>query len=226
VRIALIHALEESVAPARAAFAEGWPDALTFDLLDTSLAPDLADAGELTPSIVARFGELAGYAARTQGHGGRTAGILFTCSAFGPAIRAAAREVPIPVLDPVTPGIDAALDAAAAAGGRIGLVVSFAPSAPALAAELKSAAAARGCKLQLEVVVATGALASLKQGDGAAHDRQVVAAVATLPPVEVVLLGQFSLARAAPAVAAARESSQVLTTPGCAVAALRARLGG
>ena len=37
-RIALIDALEESVAPARAAFRPGWPEAETFDLLDTSLA--------------------------------------------------------------------------------------------------------------------------------------------------------------------------------------------
>ena len=37
-RIALIHALEESVLPARAAFDAEWPEAFCFDLLDASLA--------------------------------------------------------------------------------------------------------------------------------------------------------------------------------------------
>ena len=46
-RIALIHALEESVAPIRAAFREAWPEAFAFDLLDTSLAIDRAHAGVL-----------------------------------------------------------------------------------------------------------------------------------------------------------------------------------
>ena len=45
-RIALIHALEESVLPARAAFAAHWPEAHAFDLLDTSLATDLAASPE------------------------------------------------------------------------------------------------------------------------------------------------------------------------------------
>jgi hypothetical protein len=39
-RIARVHALAESVAPAREAFRRRWPEAICFDLLDTSLAVD------------------------------------------------------------------------------------------------------------------------------------------------------------------------------------------
>ena len=43
-RIALIHALPDSVEPANTAFAELWPEAFRFNLLDDSLARDLAAA--------------------------------------------------------------------------------------------------------------------------------------------------------------------------------------
>ncbi len=49
-RIALIHALAESVAPSHAAFARIWPEAYAYDLLDTSLAVDReAAAGSTMP---------------------------------------------------------------------------------------------------------------------------------------------------------------------------------
>ena len=99
-RIALIHALEESVGPAREAFARHWPEAFAFDLLDTSLAIDRAEAGRLNDDMMARFLSLANYAAAHAGKGGRTAGILFTCSAFGPAIDAVKARAGIPVLRP------------------------------------------------------------------------------------------------------------------------------
>jgi hypothetical protein len=39
----LIHALRESLVPAWDAFAAGWPEAVTYNLLDDSLFADLAD---------------------------------------------------------------------------------------------------------------------------------------------------------------------------------------
>lgn len=224
-RIALIHALAGSIAPAHAAFAAQWPQARCFDLFDSSLAPDLAQAGRLEAAMIARFETLARYAATTgsgAGEGaGRTAGILFTCSAVGPAIEAAARCADIPVLDPVSP----ALREAIAAGGRIGLVLSFAPSAPPLVHSLRELAAGAGRSVEVQVEVAEGALAALKADDAARHDALVAAAAARLQGAEVLLLGQFSLARAQEPVARVFTSGPVLTTPGCSVRALRARVG-
>lgn len=101
VRIALIHALEESIGPARMAFRELWPEAYCFDLLDTALAVDLAHNGILDGAMIKRFQGLAEYASSTTGVGGVAAGILFTCSAFGPAIDAVKAKSSIPVLRPI-----------------------------------------------------------------------------------------------------------------------------
>lgn len=216
-RIALIHALEESVAPARAAFRARWPEARIFDLLDTSLAVDLAHTGRLDQAMMDRFQALADYAADSTGLGGRTAGILFTCSAFAPAIDAVKRRSSIPVLRPN----EAAFEAALAIGNRIGIVVSFGPSADSLRTELLAMAAAIDRSIDVVVAVADGALAALKEGDADGHDERVVRTATALQDVDVVILGQFSLARAQPRLQPLL-SAPVLTTPGAAVDALRA----
>src|SRR5436309_3207210 len=56
------------------------------------------------------------------------------------------------------------------------------------------------------------------------HDALLVQAARALPPVDAIVIGQFSAARAAAAIAAVR-SEPVLTTPGSAVTKLKATLG-
>lgn len=218
-RIALIHALEESVAPVRAAFRELWPQALPFDLLDTSLAPDRALAGGCDDHIVGRFQALAGYAASTRGVAGSTRAVLFTCSAFGPAIDAVKASLPIPVLKPN----EAAFEEALEFGERIGLCVTFEPSLRSLTSELGEMANAAGRSVAITSVLAEGALAALKSGDGEAHDELVMRACSRLGDVDVILLGQFSLARAAGPLRR-QLKVPVLTTPHSAVRALGKRL--
>jgi Asp/Glu/hydantoin racemase len=218
-RIALIHALEESVLPARAAFAEEWPEAFAFDLLDTSLAIDLAEAGTLDAAMMGRFQTLADYAVGSDGKAGQTQAILFTCSAFGPAIDAVKARMTMPVLRPNESAFEEALDR----GSRLALVVTFGPSLAALEAELHVMAAARGREVTVTPILAEGALAALKAGDGTTHDRLAMEACRKMGEVDAVVLGQFSLARAAAQVQSVT-SAPVLTTPGCAVRALRARL--
>lgn len=217
-RIALIHALAESVAPAQAAFRDHWPAAYPFDLLDSALAVDLAESGRLDAPMMERFQTLADYAAGTVGKAGATAGILFTCSAFGPAIDQVKKRLSIPVLRPNESAFDAALDK----GGRIGIVVSFGPSAPSLHSELLSMAADRGQAVQADVAVAEGALAALKAGDTATHDRIVLQAAESLRAANILILGQFSLARAQ-SLLQSRLNVPVLSTPVAAVEALRRR---
>ncbi len=218
-RIALIHALRDSMVPIWEAFAGGWPEAQTFNLLDDSLSTDLAVEGELTPAIVERFLTLGRYAAQTGIGDKMTDAILFTCSAFGPAIESVKRDLNIPVLTPN----EAAFDEALAIGHRVGLVVTFPPSEPALAAELKVAADTKGASLALTSVVADGALAALQAGDGETHDAAVAEAAETLNDVDCIVLGQFSMARAA-AILSKRVAVPVITTPAAAVARLRGLL--
>lgn len=216
-RIALIHALEESVLPARAAFAAHWPEAQAFDLLDTSLATDLAARGRLDAAMTERFLTLGRYAATTEATSGPARAILFTCSAFGPAIDAVKRALPIPVLRPN----ESAFAEALALGGRIGLMVTFAPSLPSLTQEIREMA---GAPVEVTGVMVEGALAALKAGDGATHDRLAAEAAARLSGIDTLILGQFSLARARPAIEAA-SGLRVVTTPEAAIRGLKRAIG-
>lgn len=219
-RIALIHALEESILPTRKAFEKHWPRARIFDLLDTSLAEDPAyRRGELDEAIYKRLEILADYASTTEGDGGRAQGILFTCSAFGPAIDAVKRLLSIPVLRPN----EAAFEEAIAKGDSIGLVVTFEPSLHSLSRELEMMAADTGRLIKVHGIFAEGALAALKSGDFELHDKLAAEAARQLPIVDIVVLGQFSLARARHAVESV-VAVPVITTPDSAVGALRQRI--
>ena len=211
MRIALIHALKHSIPAIEEAFARLWPEARLANLLDDSLSTDLARDGALTPAMHRRFLTLARYAASTGADG-----ILFTCSAFGPCIDACARDLaPLPVLKPNEALIEEAV-ALAGPKARIALLASFAPTLASMPAEF--AAAAPG--VTLVPCLAEGALAAMDRGDLERHDEAAARAVLALTDVDAIALGQFSLARAAPMVAAV-SGRPVLTTPDSAVRKLQ-----
>jgi Asp/Glu/hydantoin racemase len=208
MRIAIIHALRHSPPPIEAAFAAAWPEARLMNLLDDSLSADLAREGRLTPAMTDRFLALARYAAGTGADG-----ILFSCSAFGPCVEACARDLaPLPVLKPN----EAAIEEAVGMGRRIGLLATFPGTLASMPPEFPPGVEVVPC-------LAPGALAALDAGDAAAHDRLAAEAARDLRGCDVVLLGQFSLARAAAAVAAAT-GKPVVTTPDSAVRKLRGLL--
>jgi len=207
-RIALIHALRHSPPPIEAAMARLWPEAQVMSLLDTSLSADLVAAGRLTPRMTERFLALARYALGTGAEG-----LLFTCSAFGPCIEAvAAAFAPIPVLKP-----NEAMIEEAARCRRIGLIASFPATLASMPAEFPAG-------VEVVPMLAEGALAALDAGDFASHDRLTAEAARRLPGCDAIALAQFSLARAAPAVAA-ETGLPVLTTPESAVRKMMRLLG-
>ena len=209
-RIGLIHALAHSPGPVQLEFERQWPECRLMNLLDDSLSADLADAGGLDDAMYRRFQTLADYCVDTGADA-----ILFTCSAFGPCIEAVAkRHSNIPVLKPN----EAMIAEAARLGTRIGLVASFPPTLRTMPAEFPAG-------VEIDCELAEGALAALDDGAGTEHDRLVVAAAQRLQArgCGAIALAQFSMARAAEAVAAA-VALPVLTTVGSAVAELRARL--
>jgi hypothetical protein len=205
MRIAIIHALRHSPPPIEAAFAAAWPEARLMNLLDDSLSADLAREGRLTDAMTARFLTLARYAAGTGAQG-----ILFSCSAFGPCIEACAQDLaPLPVLKPN----EAAIEEAVKIGRKIGLLATFPGTLSSMPPEFPPGGEVVPC-------LAPGALAALDAGDAATHDQLAAEAAVALRDCDVVLLGQFSLARAASLVAAAT-GKPVVTTPDSAVAKLK-----
>ncbi len=200
MRISLIHALRQSIEPIEAAFARLWPEAKLQNLIDDSLSRDLARTGTLDENMVLRFLTLGRYAKATGADA-----ILFSCSAFGPAIDAVARDLsPLPVRKPNQAMIAQAVEH----GGRIAIVSSFQPTLHSIPAEFPAGT-------QLVPIFVEDAMAALAAGDTSTHDR-LVAEACHDADADVFALTQFSIARAAHAVAAATRKP-VFTTPDAAV---------
>ena len=209
-RIGVIHATRVAVSPIEAAFESRWPEAEVVQLLDESLSRDLEATGHLTPEINERVERLAAFA-----HRGGAQAILFSCSAFGAAIETVQARLPIPVLKPN----QAMLEEALRLGRRIQVLATYRPSGPAIRHELEALAAKRNVDPDIEDSYVPGALDALHAGDGQAHDSLIAEAAANAHHADVILLAQFSMARARGAVSR-RVDSVVLSSPESAVLTL------
>ncbi|MEK6712254.1 MAG: aspartate/glutamate racemase family protein [Nitrospinota bacterium] len=210
-KIAVIHAMRVAVAPVEEAFRRLWPEARTTSLLDESLARELAEAGRLTQGIMDR---IAQHTRACRGQGAQA--VLFSCSAFGAAIEAARQGMGIPVLKPN----EAMLEEALERGRRIRLMATFEPSIPSMLKELREMAAQRGKEIQVDRCHVPGALEALESKNPELHDALIAEAARKAPPCDVILLAQFSMARALPLVSKWVDI-QVLSSPESAVAKLR-----
>ena len=216
-RICLIHAVRVAIDPVAEAFARLWPEAALMNLLDDSLSVDRQRDGVLTPAMTGRFEALGRYAASTG-----VDGILFTCSAFGPAIESVQRLLaPLPVLKPNY----AMFEAAFGAGVRLCLLASFEPSLAPMVQEFNAMAKTRSSTATLQTACAPQAMPALSRGEGAAHDAMLAEVAMALTDCDAIMLAQFSTARARAAVAKAT-GKPVLTSPDAAVRAMRATLTG
>ena len=206
-RIALVHAVKVAIAPVEDAFRRHWPDAELSNLLDDSLSRDRNRQGALTPELSRRIASLAQYGIDAGANA-----VLYTCSAFGEAIEAVKRTQKVPVLRPN----EAMLAEALCHGLRIGMLATFAPTVPALEAELRGL----DPRASIKSVCVPEAMTALDSGDKATHDRLLALAAPQLGTCDVVILAQFSMAGAREAVAKAI-SCPILTSPDSAVLRLR-----
>lgn len=219
MRIALIHATALSMEPITAAFKRQWPEACLTNLLDDSLSVDRAEAGKLTQEMVQRFVTLAQYA---QGVG--CDGILFTCSAFGPAIEAAGRALDIATLKPTEGMFEQALDQSPDGKKvKLGLIATFQASIGSLSEELRDLARQRDIEVDLRTVFVPEAMKDLAEGRTAEHHRKIAEAAQHLDACDAVMLAQFSMADAISAVQPAL-ACPVLTSPDCAAILLKRKL--
>ena len=211
VRIALIHAVLAAMMPIEQAFRDAWPEVRRTNLFDDSLAPDREAAGALTPELSDRMVALATYAAGTGANG-----VLFTCSAFGTGIEAAAQALPIPVLKPNEAMFEVSLEI----GVRLGMLATFPPAVASMEDEFRELARRRNVNATLETYVVPGASAALARGDQAEHNRLIADATSILAHTDAILLAHFSMA---PAEGEARRRSErpILAAPSSAVAKLR-----
>lgn len=212
-RIALIHATPVAVEPIRQAFSDGWPDAETVNLMDDSLSADRSRAAHLTEALTERIAALARYAKNIGSDG-----ILFTCSAFGQAIEAAADTLDIPVLKPNQAMFQAAIER----GRNVAMVATFAPARAGLEQEFQEDAARIDPEAHLTTFVVEHAMTALRAGDAETHNKLVAEEAAKLSGYDAIMLAHFSTSRAA---ATVRElvNIPVITSPDTAVAEMRRR---
>ena len=216
MRIALIHATPVAVEPIARAFRDQWPEAETVNVLDDGLSVDRASAGELTAGLSRRIMALAEYGLSTG-----ACGILFTCSAFGPAIEAVANAFAVPVLKPN----EAMFEEALRRGDNIGMVATFAPAIASMEQEFTEEAARLRPTARLTTMLAEGAMDALRGGDDETHNRLVADAVASLRSCDATMLAHFSTSRAGAASRAASERP-VMSSPDAAVRKLRRLIEG
>lgn len=216
--IALIHAVHPAIAPVEASFRRLWPQADRFNLIDDGLPAALEREGGITPAIDARILRLAQHALQCG-----AGAVLFTCSAFGCAIEAAARALPVPVLKPNEPMFSDAL-ASAPGGGRIGMLATFEPAVGSMAQEFHALAAERGVDATLETVCVPEAIVAAKAGDIPRHDELVAQAAPRLAHCDAILLAHFSTSTAKKRVEQVLGRA-VFTAPDAAVLRVQRLLG-
>ena len=223
-RIALIHATPLAIEPVNTSFQKLWPAAQLQNILDDSLSRDHAAAGHLTADMVERFIDLAQYAKRAG-----CQGILFTCSAFGEAIEAAANATSLPTLKPNEAMFEEALQLALLAKPlktdaiHVGLVATYAASIDSMSEEFNAMTSNLKHSVHLHGVHVPQAMDDLAKGDALLHHQRIAAAIEQMPACDVYMLAQFSMAAAQP-LAQSKTPSPLLTSPDCAVMALQNRM--
>lgn len=213
-KIYLIHAAPVAIEPIGASFRENFPAAQVVNLLEDSLMTDLAAEGRLTENMIERFVEIGRYCVKA-----RADAILFTCSAFGPAIEECKRNVSIPVLKPN----EAMYEELVAKNRNVSLLATFQPSLPSMLAEIASYAKERGTDVKVAPHWVEGALDALLANRPDEHNRLIAEAAGKQQNCDALAFAQFSMTPAR-ALAAARTKLPIFTTPDSAVNKLKALL--
>ncbi len=176
-----------------------------FNVVDESLLRDIIRDKRLLPPTARRA---VGHVLAAEQGGADV--VMVTCSSIGPAVELARGLVGIPVVR-----VDEPMAAkAVATGPRIGVVATL-PSTLAPTADLiRRLAAEAGKKVQVSDRLCEGAFEAVISGDAAGHDAKVAAALRELAGrVDVIVLAQASMARAAETLTKADCPVPILTSP-------------
>jgi hypothetical protein len=218
--VAVINATAASVGPAKAALADGFPEATVWSLLDDRLVTDAETAGGLTPALANRMTALIEYAVS----GGADA-VLLACSMYGPVVDRLRRTGSVPMLSS-----DEELFAEVARRG-FGSVLLLGPLPPAVQDSVDRLCTVLGrsttsARTQVIGKVVSGAPAAVAAGDVPALERVLAsAASAHVKDVDAVVLANFSLAPARAGLERALRMP-VLSPPLLAASALREHVVG
>jgi aspartate/glutamate racemase len=210
-KITLFSVHKDAMAAAVDAFARDWPEAQTDNLLDDGLFRWVGETKGVVPGMYEPFEAHTRYMVERGADA-----ILFTCSAFQPCIDAVMSRHAIPMLKPNDAMIEQALDTAS----RVAVLATVAGTIPSVSAEIEAMARARGQAITLSQHYVEDAFDTMAAGDGESHDAMVANEARTITEADVIVLAQFTLSRAVPAVSQVTDIP-VLNSPGAAVAKLK-----
>ncbi|MFD3610819.1 aspartate/glutamate racemase family protein [Streptomyces atroolivaceus] len=193
--IAMIHAVPAAHRIAHEAFAQEFPQATVWNVLDDRLLVDANAAGGLTDALRRRMLRLIGHVLD-----GGAQGLLLTCSSYGEVVDTARALWDVPVLKS-----DESMFKAALAGPyrRVAVVASVPPAVPAAVAQLEALIPAVRPNRPVDIVTALSedAAGATDPATAARHLAEALQA-ADGTDVDAVLLAQYSLTPARDALAA------------------------
>jgi Asp/Glu/hydantoin racemase len=186
MRVVMLHAVAESMAPTKLAFQEVFPEAELINLLDEGLFRDFDD--QLTPQLRRRMTQLICYSAE---HGAQAIGLA--CSVYTPMVEMVRAMVDVPVVSSYGP----VMAEAVRVGHRIGLIAAVPATLRDAEYFLQQEARQHGAQVEGYPRLVED-LMSMQRRDGeAAFCRRLAEEVEKLAPhVDAVLLTQFSMAAA------------------------------
>ncbi|GAB3617256.1 hypothetical protein GCM10027416_18130 [Okibacterium endophyticum] len=213
--IALISATPVAIPPVEQAFAELFPEAHLWNILDDRLLQSADAAGGLTPGLTERMRRLIRHAVLEGADG-----VLLTCSMYGGALQSAHVTVPAQAAD------EAAFDAVVNAGHTtVALLSSAKAPLDDSVARFAAHSESRGADVTVHGVEVSEAFIAARSGDVDALARALADGIGDAPEADAILLGQYSLAPAAMRLAELTDLP-VFAGPQMAARSLRARLGG
>lgn len=184
-----------------------------WHIVDEMLARLAVSQGAISPFM---FRRVADHARAAEEAG--AAALQITCSSVSPCIPAIRQLVGIPVLAADEELVEQGVTRAS----HIGVAATAATALAALVALVQARAAELGKRVEVAPMLIEGAYPRLLAGDLPGHDRVVQEGLAGLAArVELVLLAQASMSRAAAGLALPAGAATVLAGPPLAVARLR-----
>ncbi|HRW09182.1 MAG TPA: aspartate/glutamate racemase family protein [Caldilineaceae bacterium] len=188
---------------------EAMPDVEVFNMVDESLIKNTIKANQVTPQTARRLVDHL----KSAEEAGADA-ILVTCSSIGPAVEAAQQFLNIPVIRVDVPLADKAIGI----GSRIGVVATLPTTLKPTVELIEARAKLAGKEIDVVSTLCEGAFQAVAAGDTETHDRLVTAGIrALMAKVDVIVLAQASMARAANAIPEEERTVPILSSPQLAV---------
>jgi aspartate/glutamate racemase len=180
----------------------GWKP---FNIVDESLLRNTMRQGNLTPETIKRVVQYLCLAAE----GGAEA-VVVTCSSIGPAVEAAKPLLSIPLVR-IDEGM---VDVALKQGRKIGVLATVGTTLKPTSDLILDRAALQGLTPTVTARVCEGAFAQNVAGNRDRHDEIIRENIVDLGrEVDVIVLAQASMARAAEHAELANFSKQILSSP-------------